>query len=150
MKTVMELNNVVQCLKEEKVPEAFIKHQKWVNFYFIVHYISYYKSKKKIYIYIYTFIFVRLAFICIQVQLIMQLIQEDPTKRPCTTKLLQDLNTNKDLIAELVNNLRDKDNIIQDKDSIIYDKDNMIKDLQDEITILKEEISKLTMSPKLQ
>lgn len=72
----------------------------------------------------------------------MQLIQNDPNKRPCTKQLLHDLNKDKDImIAELKDDLRDKDNVI-------HDKNNMIKDLEDEIKLLKEEIRKLKVPPE--
>lgn len=59
-------------------------------------------------------------------RLIIQLIQEDPAKRPCTKQLLHDFKEDKNvIISELRNDLRDKDNKIQE--------------LEEEIALLKQE-----------
>ncbi|XP_032689409.1 eukaryotic translation initiation factor 2-alpha kinase 1-like isoform X2 [Odontomachus brunneus] len=68
-------------------------------------------------------------------QLIMQLIKEDPVKRPSAKQLLQDLHEEKDItITDLKNNLLDKDNTIQE--------------LQKEMALLKEKVRKLEISSK--
>lgn len=63
----------------------------------------------------------------------MQLIEENPTKRPCAKQLLQDLYEEKNItITDLQNNLLDKDNIIQK--------------LQKEKALLEEKVRKLSGS----
>ncbi|XP_025157575.1 eukaryotic translation initiation factor 2-alpha kinase 1 isoform X4 [Harpegnathos saltator] len=66
-------------------------------------------------------------------QLIMQLIQEDPAKRPCTRQLLQDLD-------------KGKDTTITDLQNDLLDKDNKIQELQKEMALLKEKVRKLEVS----
>ncbi|XP_014469424.1 PREDICTED: eukaryotic translation initiation factor 2-alpha kinase 1-like [Dinoponera quadriceps] len=68
-------------------------------------------------------------------RLIIQLIKEDPVKRPCANQLLQDLNEEKDAtITELKKNL--------------LERDNTIRELQKEIALLKEKCEKLEISPE--
>lgn len=63
----------------------------------------------------------------------MQLIEENPDKRPSAKQLLQDLNEEVDCtIANLTSHLLDKDNTIQE--------------LQKEVELLREKVRKLSES----
>ncbi|XP_070518789.1 eukaryotic translation initiation factor 2-alpha kinase 1 isoform X4 [Cardiocondyla obscurior] len=72
-------------------------------------------------------------------QIIKQLVQKDPTKRPSTNQLLQDIDDDKDVI---INGLKDTIVNLQ-KDSCV--KDDTIQKLQDEIALLKEKVRKLSI-----
>ncbi|CAL1688581.1 unnamed protein product [Lasius platythorax] len=76
-------------------------------------------------------------------QMIIQMVQEDPIKRPCTKQLLQNLKEDEDvtLITEL------KDTVVILKNHI-RDKDNTIQELQEEIALLKKEVEKLKDPPE--
>lgn len=66
------------------------------------------------------------------------MVQEDPTKRPSSSQLLQDFNYDKDMI---INGMKDTIENLEHDNRI---KDNTIQELQEKIALLKEEIQKLT------
>ncbi|KAM0727746.1 Eukaryotic translation initiation factor 2-alpha kinase 1 [Formica fusca] len=75
-------------------------------------------------------------------QMIIQMVQEDPVKRPWTKELLQNLKKDEDMtITELKATV-----VILEND--IRDKDNRIQDLEEKIALLKKEVKKLKDSPK--
>ncbi|KAL6441256.1 hypothetical protein ACFW04_003490 [Cataglyphis niger] len=70
-------------------------------------------------------------------QMIIQMVQEDPAKRPWTKELLQNLKKDKDMtITELKATV-----VILEND--IRDKDNTIQELKEKIALLKKEVKKL-------
>ncbi|XP_020283102.1 eukaryotic translation initiation factor 2-alpha kinase 1-like isoform X1 [Pseudomyrmex gracilis] len=70
-------------------------------------------------------------------QIIVQMVQEDPQKRPWTQQLLQDINADKDVtITEL------KNTVMTLKDDI-NSKEHEIEKLQSEIALLKEKVKNL-------
>lgn len=68
-------------------------------------------------------------------QLVKQLVQTNPAKRPSTSQLLQDLNHDKDAT---INRLKD---IIVHLENDNHIKDGKIQDLLQEIALLKEKLS---------
>ncbi|XP_070165711.1 eukaryotic translation initiation factor 2-alpha kinase 1 isoform X2 [Polyergus mexicanus] len=75
-------------------------------------------------------------------QMIIQMVQENPVKRPWTKELLQNLKKDEDMtITELKATI-----VILEND--IRDKDNRIQDLQEEIALLKKEVKKQKDPPK--
>lgn len=74
--------------------------------------------------------------------MIIQMVQEDPVKRPWTKELLQNLKKDEDMtITELKATV-----VILEND--IRDKDNRIQDLEEKIALLKKEVKKLKDSSK--
>ncbi|XP_050445577.1 eukaryotic translation initiation factor 2-alpha kinase 1-like isoform X2 [Cataglyphis hispanica] len=70
-------------------------------------------------------------------QMIIQMVQEDPVKRPWTKELLQNLKKDEDMtITELKATV-----VILEND--IHDKDNTIQELKEKIALLKKEVKKL-------
>ncbi|XP_072752273.1 eukaryotic translation initiation factor 2-alpha kinase 1 isoform X2 [Anoplolepis gracilipes] len=70
-------------------------------------------------------------------QMIIQMVQEDPVKRPCTKQLLENLKRNEDVtITEL------KDTVVILKNDI-RDKNNKIQKLEETLALLKKEVKKL-------
>lgn len=76
-------------------------------------------------------------------QMVAQMVQEDPIKRPRTEQLLRSLKSDEDvtLITEL------KDTVVTLKNDI-RDKNNTIQELEEKIALLKNEVRKLKDSPK--
>lgn len=137
----MELSSIISCLKHGRIPENLpTERYKWV----ILKYNELYYLMFIIFCYICMYILYLNCFFFTQAQMIIQMVQEDPVKRPWTKQLLQSLKEDEDMtITELKNTVGILKNDILNKDSTIQELEKKIALLKNEVKMLKDPLENI-------